>query len=779
MHFTIAAEVNGGLRVIPEIAAYDLCWLEGRNGIGKSLAVRLLQLITGDQPYRFQPASWDSLRQLLGNTRIRITGLRDADAIEVELVPGQWPDDPDSAMPVLGSATLNGDELSLSEVRRHLRVFRIGGDESVVSRFRGRVETDRNVFEGQTPWLGKRLDEQASISDRVRQDLAGLSLDHWRSLAERIAEIGASHDATSERLGGNRAAIEMLRDREALERALDQLRTEGPGLDARLEDVGAEIERVRSGRERLDQERLRLAPAVQRLEELLNRQRSLATIRQTRAAAAQSASAAAGDVCGSLGIETDRSALDELGRLAAEERAAILRDRSALELLPEVTAVIQELERPLGPLVGSSLDSEIVAVIGRSRISVEALRGGLTVRENELAGHEQFAVLAEMERRIAELDERRRAVRRAKALMTRAEQAVGELAQTEQRWASLATEIERAQPANLTDLASQIATLDERHIELVREQAELVYRQRALSEAGSQASLEVRLERVRSRLDNEHAGLGLREAEEDLSRLRLELAGQQEALTALIGEQHSLQDRLGQATLLFASAESYAWLRRAIGGRLPSLGTDIETALAAYSELSDVVQRLESAADSLRTEAASVRDALSLIADALATGGSPASVSRHIPSLTKHYEEAFGELLRDPLIQEALFPDGQFVSLDLLRSEIAWRDQSGIQRKPIEAFSSGERAFAFVLASILQHAGDETPNRLMVLDEFGAFIDAEGRERLKQFLEERVLAANIADQVVVILPLREGLDGEQSREVEDRGYFMERIGSAR
>ncbi|MDQ3524434.1 MAG: hypothetical protein M3451_05195, partial [Chloroflexota bacterium] len=130
MHFTIAAEVNGGLRVIPEIAGYDLCWLEGRNGIGKSLAVRLLQLITGDQPYHFQHASWDSLRQLLGNTRIRITGLRDADAIEVELVPGQWPDDPDSAMPVLGSATLNGAEVSLSEVRRYLRVFRIGGDES-------------------------------------------------------------------------------------------------------------------------------------------------------------------------------------------------------------------------------------------------------------------------------------------------------------------------------------------------------------------------------------------------------------------------------------------------------------------------------------------------------------------------------------------------------------------------------------------------------------------------------------------------------------------------
>jgi predicted nuclease with TOPRIM domain len=778
MHFSITAEVQGGLRVIPEIADYDLCWLEGRNGIGKSLAVRLLQLISGDQPYRLQRASWDSLRQLLGHTRIRITDLRGEEVVEVELVPGDWPDDPASAISVLGSARLNGNDLPISEVRRHLRVFRIGGDESVVSRFRSRVETDRNMFERQTAWLDARLDEQAAISDRLRQDLAGLSLDDWRSLADRATQANEAHRATSERLGTVRDAIELLRDRDSLERALEQLRTEGPGLGARLAEIASEIERVRSERDRLDQERLRLAPAAQRLEELLNRQRSLARARQTKVAAAQSVATAASEACRSLGVATDRAALDVLGNRTSEERAAILRDRSALELLPEVTAVIQELERPLAPLVGSSLDAEIVAVIGRRRVSVEALRSGLSARENELAGHEQFAILAEMERRIAELDERRGAVRRAKALLTRAERAAADLAQTEQRWNSLAAEIERAQPANLAALASEIAKLDESHIALVREQAELVYRQRALSEAGSEQSLNVRLDTVRSRLEDQHPGLIRAMAEEELSRLQLESAAQQESLAALIGEQHSFKDRLGQVTLLIASSESYAWLRNAIGERLPSPGTNIEAALATLGDLSEVAQRLEAAADSLRTEAASVRDALGLISDALSPGGSPASGSRHIPSLTKHYEEAFGQLLKDPVIQEALFPDGQFTSLDLLRSEIAWRDQSGIQRKPIEAFSSGERAFAFVLASILQHAGDETPNRLMVLDEFGAFIDAEGRERLKQFLEERVLAANIADQVVVMLPLREGLSGEQSREVEARGYFMERIGAA-
>jgi hypothetical protein len=257
----------------------------------------------------------------------------------------------------------------------------------------------------------------------------------------------------------------------------------------------------------------------------------------------------------------------------------------------------------------------------------------------------------------------------------------------------------------------------------------------------------------------------------------MEFASRQNILAELISEQRGLSEKLDQVVLLFSSAESYAWLRQAIGDHLPDPGTDGQTALALLSEVGGVIVRLEAAADGLRAEAASLRDGLRIISDALGSGTTPATGSRHVPALTAHYEQSLGDLLRDPLIQQALFPDGDFVRLDLLRSEIKWRDEAGLQRKPVEAFSSGERAFAFVLASVLQQAGDETPNRLMVLDEFGAFVDAEGRERLKLFLEERVLAAGIADQVVVMLPLREGLTNEQARAVEQRDYFMQPIGT--
>jgi len=81
-----------------------------------------------------------------------------------------------------------------------------------------------------------------------------------------------------------------------------------------------------------------------------------------------------------------------------------------------------------------------------------------------------------------------------------------------------------------------------------------------------------------------------------------------------------------------------------------------------------------------------------------------------------------------------------------------------------------------MLASVLQHSKDEAENRVLVLDEFGAFVEAERLDRLKRFLRQRVLNAGLADQIVVILPLREepeiGPENPKQEQVEKRGYFM-------
>jgi hypothetical protein len=100
----------------------------------------------------------------------------------------------------------------------------------------------------------------------------------------------------------------------------------------------------------------------------------------------------------------------------------------------------------------------------------------------------------------------------------------------------------------------------------------------------------------------------------------------------------------------------------------------------------------------------------------------------------------------------------------------------------MEGFSSGERAYAFTQARIADLEPSTKPNRLLVLDEFGAYVAADRLPDLADFLANE--ARGVADQVLVILPLhvdyRNELDStvgqlrtqyeKRLTQIEDRGY---------
>src|SRR5436309_2392499 len=92
---TIEAVPEGGLKVIPHIPALRPCRLEGRNGIGKSVAIRLLSLASGTQPYAGDDGAWKSLRNLIGPARVTLKGLSGPAAVaELQFTPNLWPEVP-------------------------------------------------------------------------------------------------------------------------------------------------------------------------------------------------------------------------------------------------------------------------------------------------------------------------------------------------------------------------------------------------------------------------------------------------------------------------------------------------------------------------------------------------------------------------------------------------------------------------------------------------------------------------------------------------------------
>jgi RNase adaptor protein for sRNA GlmZ degradation len=76
VRFEIDASCKRGLRIIRELPDFEVSRIEGYNGIGKSSALRLLELCTGSQPYHGQDNLWASFREQLVHATVRVTGLQ-------------------------------------------------------------------------------------------------------------------------------------------------------------------------------------------------------------------------------------------------------------------------------------------------------------------------------------------------------------------------------------------------------------------------------------------------------------------------------------------------------------------------------------------------------------------------------------------------------------------------------------------------------------------------------------------------------------------------------
>jgi hypothetical protein len=127
-------------------------------------------------------------------------------------------------------------------------------------------------------------------------------------------------------------------------------------------------------------------------------------------------------------------------------------------------------------------------------------------------------------------------------------------------------------------------------------------------------------------------------------------------------------------------------------------------------------------------------------------------------------------------IRERLFGGARIQSIDLGSRELVLARNGGPSLpRPFDTFSTGEQAFAFTQARILELEPSNRPNRLLVLDEFGAFVAADRMPDLAEFLRSQQVAP-IADQVLVILPLQTDYEAELEDTTGDlRSRYEERV----
>ncbi len=177
MRFLFEAEDadSRGVRVIPEIPDIRLARVEGKNGIGKTLAARLLELVSGGRPFAALPRAWESLVEFLGVVKITIEGHPDGPLV-IQIDSKQWRDRSEAecaAEP--GDATLAGEPIPWSRLRQLVQVQRIAGDEGLAETL-GRTVRER-ALEADTGRrrVGELVESWSHRLDTLRMLCGGIS----------------------------------------------------------------------------------------------------------------------------------------------------------------------------------------------------------------------------------------------------------------------------------------------------------------------------------------------------------------------------------------------------------------------------------------------------------------------------------------------------------------------------------------------------------------------------------------------------------------------------
>jgi hypothetical protein len=390
MKFRFHAPEAAGLRVIPEIPDLPLCQIEGRNGIGKTLAARLLELITGGQPYAALPDAWRTLSQL-GPTRVEIDevpggrGSR-GDSMQFLLRPESWPEAPlEGLADELGDAYINGERVDWAAARRRLKVVRIAGDETLVETL-GRtlqewsVQAEREF--GRTRPLAADWDHQLSslreLCNFEWRELPDRRVSAWNA-AQALASSRAKHEKAEQRNEDALAVASALSDIVARARSLPeaigriewaerrqaQAQAVVRGLEARVQRAAE----ARAGRRELDQ-------AVRGWERKL----------VLRARALNKALIAERQALSGLGETELLDDAEVRGRLRTSARALSELDSKIAEIdvADTVRKLTQTLETPLRA-TPPALRS-VVATTARGPVTGHELADGLQRRREELTG---------------------------------------------------------------------------------------------------------------------------------------------------------------------------------------------------------------------------------------------------------------------------------------------------------------------------------------------------------------------------------------------------------
>jgi hypothetical protein len=812
MRARLNAPKANGPKVIPLIPNLRLCYIEGRNGIGKTLAVRLLELATGGNPYLPIPAAWDTLREQLGPVTIDVDEVGNTSTLRFELIPASWPADPAALLTPsqLGDVYIDGKQGKWSDAAKRLRVIRIGGDETL----RVAVANDLAIMARRARRFASAIRPRATTwdiaLDSVSRALAGIDEQALLLAAKGQRDALAAAEAIEKDVSNNAQRLEVVA---GLEEKVNAARE----LALRQSQI---VESVKGQSDRL--------AVVQTAIQDLDRETILAASDAAKAALSKATKLRAGREK-RLGdaIASERYWLRQLsltGRPSSQERRSLRRELIStaadlktklddLDLINPLVQMADEIETTVAPHLGV-LSGQII--VTKPRLTLQGLSEGVHRRRTELSGQPRPA---EVESLRGQLD----VVREKSTALTQLNAAIENTLRKQEL-------VERID----SEIASLLEAADEKRMRAYRKA--LARREELRAE---EVDLKLSLSSLTGDISDLRAALGLPASEEaepatdeeikgavgpDVQRATRQQGPRPETPLDETLLTYSSQLRAVKATLA-SQAKELAERHQAASERLSSatdqliaIRTRIKAALDVISDSNSTFRR--SADDVARSiSGRSLRQLESSLASSNQPGfesrpvGEPERSAARLSSLAFEaleriagaaqtalaaadaatgylerqsirvgqrskesesgvefpgesqlrgwVENRLSELFGAPELRRELFDGASRISFDLSDLVVRWQVEGRWTRRPLEAFSSGEQVFAYTRAR-LEDLGEQVEgveHVVIVLDEFGAYVSRDRLSHLLQFVESEALG-RMAHQAIVMLPLVKSVDAD-------------------
>lgn len=751
---TSKGQAKNGLQAIEEIPDHKLCLIEGQNGVGKSVAVQLLELVAGHVPSALTtPPMWRSFRENLGNTAVEIENMAGGSGARVVFTPENWPiDPPEVTNDSFGVVTLDGNPATMSELAALIEVTTVRGDESLQDTVRGHIQRIEADLVQTTSIVRARANELDEFVARFSSD--------WKradptTVADRTAELKALGEELER-------AKTLLTDAEQTAADLERAMEIGRKMSSADADIRALLERRASVKEDVDKYNTlihKLEEDARAAEDVLAAQGGSAVElsaaekklrgRETRLGSQQREQA---KWAASLALPPDKpmvaaelkSATKEQRRLA-EEIDKIDRSRRTQDVLRRIVPVLDG--------TAASDSDEIFMVIDANRFSGRQVRSGFAARSDEIASSprpekalETLTQMDKVKRRIVGLNAFRTSMQSAERAAELVDEAKDELKVAQEK-----SEEATAAAATVREISEQIAAtqalLTGAHQEAVELQEQI-----GLNGVSSAKDARSTLSALLTKLGLEEDELGTAQATA-AAQLRAAAQSVEDVRKSISSAQQASEDAAAHIKTLLSevgSAANYAWLRDALTQqqRTGLAAEDLSTFGTVRDVVLSVTDHVFNAADEL--------DSLARLTHLLASPKPTKSEAAQLEApMRGPLSLALGESLRADLntasIRQRVFGGLTVEQLDLQAQLIVLVGDGRTEQRAMSAFSTGERAFAFTQARIKDLPPSPKPNRLLVLDEFGAFISADRMPDLRDFLET---LDDLADQIVIILPLQ-------------------------